>query len=298
MTRVVAIGECMVELSPSGEGLLRRRFAGDAYNTAVYLKRARPQIEVSFLTATGEDPLSLHMRRAWAAEGVKDDLAFVDAARRPALYMIETDADGERRFHYWRGESAARGWFRALAAAGGAAALAGADLVYVSGVSLAILPEDVLPAAMRLLRDRPAGVRLAFDPNFRPALWPSPATARGCVEAMAAMADVLLPSRQDLAALFGEDDARAQMQRLIALGATEAAITAEADDCLVWDGREVVALRPPPAAVVDTSGGGDSFNGAYLAARLTGAEPFAAAKEGLALAARVVERQGALVDID
>ena len=65
----------------------------------------------------------------------------------------------------------------------------------------------------------------------------------------------------------------------------------------MWDGREVVALRPPAAAVVDTSGGGDSFNGAYLAARLTGADPFAAAAEGLALAARVVERQGALVDI-
>ena len=83
MPGVLALGECMVELSPSGEDLLRRRFAGDAYNTAVYLKRARPQIEVSFLTATGEDPLSLHMRRAWAAEGVKDDLAFVDPARRP-----------------------------------------------------------------------------------------------------------------------------------------------------------------------------------------------------------------------
>ena len=54
MTRVIAIGECMVELSAAGDGLLRRRFAGDAYNTAVYLKRARPlQTQVSFLDGDG-----------------------------------------------------------------------------------------------------------------------------------------------------------------------------------------------------------------------------------------------------
>ena len=91
MTRVVAIGECMVELSPSGEGLLRRRFAGDAYNTAVYLKRARPQIEVSFLTATGEDPLSLHMRQAWAAEAIAVPGVLTSAYLTLRLYTPEFD---------------------------------------------------------------------------------------------------------------------------------------------------------------------------------------------------------------
>ena len=296
MTRVIAIGECMVELSAAGPGLLRRRFAGDAYNTAVYLKRARPQIRVSFLTVTGDDPLSHEMREAWDAEGIADDLAFVDPTRRPALYLIETDPAGERRFHYWRSESAARGWMTALQAAGGAAALAGADLIYVSGISLAILREEQRADALALLAGRPARVRLAFDPNLRPVLWPSLEAARVTLEAMASTADILLPSRQDLQALLGEAHARDQMQALIGLGAHEAAITAEADDCLVWDGREVHALTPPKAKVVDTSGGGDSFNGAYLAARLSGAGPVAAAVEGLALAAQVVGRPGALID--
>ena len=297
MARVVAIGECMVELSSAGEGLLRRRFAGDACNTAVYLKRARPGIEVSFLTVTGSDPLSLQMRQAWAAEGIDDGLAFTNPARRPALYLIETDARGERRFHYWRSDSAARGWFKALQAAGGASVLEGCDLVYVSGISLAILPEEQWPAAVALLADRPKGVRLAFDPNLRPALWDSLEEARACLEAMAGVADILLPSRQDLEGLFGPAAPHALMRRLIDLGAREAALTAEADDCLVWDGQEVRALKPPAARVVDTSGGGDSFNGAYLGARLTGADAFTAAAEGLELAARVVGERGALVDV-
>jgi 2-dehydro-3-deoxygluconokinase len=297
MARVVAIGECMVELSGAGEGLLRRRFAGDACNTAVYLKRARPAIEVSFLTVTGADPLSGQMRRAWADEGLDDSLAFTDPDRRPALYLIETDERGERRFHYWRSQSAARGWFRALQDAGGASVLQGADLVYVSGVSLAILPEEQWPAAVALLADRPSGVRLAFDPNLRPALWDSLEEARACLEAMAAAADILLPSRQDLEGLFGSSPPHTLMRRLIDLGAREAALTAEAGDCLVWDGHAVRALKPPQARVVDTSGGGDAFNGAYLAARLTGADPLQAAREGLALAAKVVARPGALVDV-
>ena len=79
------------------------------------------------------------------------------------------------------------------------------------------------------------------------------------------------------------------------MGGREIALTAEADDCLVWDGGALHALTPPTAHVVDTSGGGDSFNGAYLAARLADTGPVESALEGLRLAARVVEQPGALI---
>ena len=39
MARITVLGECMVELSPEGEGLHRMGFAGDTFNTAVYLAR-------------------------------------------------------------------------------------------------------------------------------------------------------------------------------------------------------------------------------------------------------------------
>ena len=46
MTSAICIGECMVELRPVEDGHLRRGFAGDAYNTAVYLKRSAPDVDV------------------------------------------------------------------------------------------------------------------------------------------------------------------------------------------------------------------------------------------------------------
>ena len=39
MIRAYCVGECMVELRSAGDGLLRQGFAGDSYNTAIYLKR-------------------------------------------------------------------------------------------------------------------------------------------------------------------------------------------------------------------------------------------------------------------
>lgn len=285
----------MVELSAASPGLLRRRFAGDAYNTAVYLKRTRPEFEVSFLTVTGSDPLSGEMRAAWAAEGIKDDLALVDPTRRPALYLIDTDPAGERRFHYWRTESAARLWFQKVKAAG-PAALEKADLVYVSGISFAILPRDERMEALHFLAGLKGKTLIAFDPNVRLPLWDRPEDAGALFEVFTGVADIVLPSRQDMESFYGPASCREHLARIIDLGGREVVLTSEGDEALVHHRGQTHAMTPPAARVVDTSGGGDSFNGAYLAARLAGAAPVEAAAEGLALAARVVGRPGALID--
>lgn len=297
MTRAICIGECMVELREAQGGLYQRGYAGDTYNTAVYLKRSAPGLDVQFATATGDDPLSQSMRDAWRGEGVGDDLAFHVPGKRPGLYLIETDPQGDRRFQYWRGESAARSWLQELAAAGGLARLAGADLIYLSGISLAILSPADRARALDLLHALRGQVGLiAFDPNLRPALWPSLSVAREAFEEAIGVADILLPSRQDLELLYDVDEPGLQMMRLVERGAREVALTAEAAGCLI---RHAETIRHVDGTrvetVIDTSGAGDAFNGAYLAARLQGREPLAAAQAGLALAAQVVGHAGAIV---
>jgi len=72
MTKVACIGECMIELKQAqgdDQGdLYSRGYGGDTLNTAVYL--ARLGVEIDYITALGDDPMSDEMIAGWAAEGV------------------------------------------------------------------------------------------------------------------------------------------------------------------------------------------------------------------------------------
>lgn len=285
----------MVELRSTAPDVFARAYAGDVYNTAVYLKRSLPDATVGLLTCTGDDIMSGAMRAAWKREGLDDAAAFTQRGGTPGLYLIETDSRGERTFHYWRSHSAARQWWAHLRESPDLLP-SGADLVYFSGISLAILPEDDCPEALRWLQRLKGHVRLAFDPNVRLKLWRSSERARDIMLAAAKLADVLLPSAEDAEFLFGTANPREQLNALVKLGVTQAALTLGAAGCLVLDRGSVTSLgnREIPI-VIDTSGAGDAFNGAYLAAILRGATPVEAADAGLALGARVVSHPGAVV---
>src|SRR5258708_15260246 len=106
MTKVACIGECMVELKQAGHGLFSRGYGGDTLNTAVYL--ARLGAGVDYITALGDDPLSDEMIAGWTAEGVGTGQVLRLRGKLPGLYMIETDASGERRVLPSRERAAAR----------------------------------------------------------------------------------------------------------------------------------------------------------------------------------------------
>ena len=147
-------------------GRLRRRHA----NAAVYLKRAAPEAEVAYVTALGTDPLSERMLAFFADEGLDTGLVERRADRVPGLYAISLDAKGERSFTYWRDSSAARTLFLPPAEVT-PDRLAGFDLVYLSGITLAILAPEARAALARLPRRATGarGGRVAFDFELSPA---------------------------------------------------------------------------------------------------------------------------------
>src|SRR4051812_8077461 len=105
-TKVACIGECMIELRQASGHQLSRGYGGDTLNTAVYL--ARLGLAVDYVTALGDDPISDEMVAGWAAERVGTTRVVRLPGKLPGLYMIETDAAGERRFYHWRDSSAVR----------------------------------------------------------------------------------------------------------------------------------------------------------------------------------------------
>src|SRR5882672_12264080 len=71
-SRVVSIGEVMIELTRGGDGRFGIGCGGDTFNTAVYLARAGA--EVAYATALGDDPYSDRILALAAAENVARDL--------------------------------------------------------------------------------------------------------------------------------------------------------------------------------------------------------------------------------
>ncbi|MCW4116787.1 sugar kinase [Aurantimonas sp. MSK8Z-1] len=292
---VVAVGECMIELSSAEGGLYRRGFAGDTFNTAWHLRRSLPAAwTVGYASAVGDDPLSDEMLAFMQDEGIGTELVRRLPGLAPGLYMIHLEG-GERSFSYWRSASAARRL--ADDAAHLVRITAAADALYLSGITLAILDN----AGRQTIVDRMAAAKadgrlVAFDPNIRPRLWTDAAQMRSWIERGAGAATICLPSFSDEATVFGDPDPATTVRRYLALGAAEVVVKDGAEAALVDTGEGTVAVpAEPAAAVVDTTGAGDSFNAAYLAARLQGAAPVDAAAAGHRLAARVIGRHGALV---
>ena len=181
-----------------------------------------------------------------------------------------------------------------------AGALERADLLYFSGITLAILARGARQRLLSLLAERRRqGALIAFDPNYRPALWPDVAAAQAAFTAAFRIADVALPTFEDEARLFGDASPDATAARIGALGTPEIVVKDGPQPCLValsGQSERVPAIRPDK--VVDTTGAGDSFGAAYVCARQMGLSPKEAARLGHAVAAQVIGVRGALAPID
>jgi 2-dehydro-3-deoxygluconokinase len=293
--RVATIGECMIELRHMSESTLAMGFGGDTLNTAVYLARVGAAFRVEYVTAMGDDHYSDRLVAAWQAEGVGTALVARLPRRLPGLYIIRTDAKGERSFTYFRSAAAARDMLREDRPAAIARGLAGSALVYFSGITLSILDEPQRHTLFALLEGlRRSGTLVAFDSNYRPAGWPSPEEARHWMTEALRRSDIALPTFDDEQKLFGDSDPPATARRIQALGVAEIVVKLGGEGCYIPDGdRRVPAERAP--RVVDTTGAGDSFNAAYLAARLLDRPALEAARWGNRLAAVVVQHPGAII---
>lgn len=295
--RVLSIGECMAEMAPSdAPGTYQMGFAGDTFNTAWYLTQLSPDTDVSYFTAVGDDAISSRMLDVIRASGIGTQQVQIVPNRSVGLYLITLD-NGERSFSYWRGQSAARLLAQDKQAL--AHAMKQSDLIYFSGITLAILDQEGRGALLDTARSvRRAGKRIAFDPNLRPHLWDSPSEMTENIMQAAAVSDIALPSFEDEARWFSDATPAATLQRYAKAGADTIVVKNGAEAVLYRTGdTESSVVVPPLTSVVDTTAAGDSFNAAILAGLATEAPLPDSIALACRLAGHVVQGKGALVPI-
>jgi len=293
--KTVAIGEAMIEMAVIGDDTYRRSFAGDTFNTAWHMSQLlKGDGTVGFVTKVGQDSASNGFVSQLAGDGLDTSCIGFLPDRTMGLYMIELQ-DTERHFHYWRSHSAAKcladdpDWLTT--------AIGDAGLIHLSGITLAILSEkarghlwDILVAA------RAKGARVSFDPNVRPKLWTSPQETKTTLSRFFEITDIVLPSLDDEAALWGDASPQMTVERFSKAGVTEIVVKNGAGPVLASSGENVVVITTPAVGGIrDTSGAGDAFNAGYLAARLAGTNQAEAIGAAQKMSSEVIQHFGARI---
>ncbi|WP_135383889.1 sugar kinase [Vibrio tasmaniensis] len=301
LLNIAVIGECMVELQQKQDGL-QQSFGGDTLNTALYLSRLTKEqdINTSYVTALGTDPFSTDMLEKWQAEGIDTSLIAQLDHKQPGLYYIETDETGERSFHYWRNDAAAKFMFDQQDTPALLNKLFSFDAVYLSGITLAILTENGRAQLFSFLdKFKAQGGQVFFDNNFRPKLWESQQEAISWYLKMLKYTDTALLTFDDEQELYGDESIEQCIARTSESGVKEIIIKRGAKDCLVVESQSAQYVAPNPVdSIVDTTAAGDSFSAGFLAKRLSGGNARDAALAGHIVAGTVIQHPGAIIPLE
>jgi 2-dehydro-3-deoxygluconokinase len=290
---ILAIGEPMVEFNQTGaEGgrSYLQGFGGDSSNFAI--AAARQGARAGYISALGDDVYGRMLRELWAREGVDATRVKSDAAAYTAIYFVTHDAGGHH-FSFFRSGSAAS---RLTPADIPRDAIRAAKVLHLSGISLAISASACDACYVAVEAAKAAGVRVSFDTNLRLKLWGKD-RARAVITDMIGLADICLPSFDDVATLWGLDAPDAIVDRCLALGAKIVALKLGAAGALVAEGAARTRIPPHPCQPVDATGAGDAFGGAFVARLVAGDDAVRAARYAAVVAALSTEGYGAVEPI-
>lgn len=296
---IALIGECMVEIR---DDVNDQAFAGDTLNTAVYLSRLLPAGEylIYYITALGVDPLSVSMIQYFLDEGIECGKIRRFSDKKPGSYRIEVDANGERYFQYWRDQSAARYLLRGDGYDKDLESLTDIDYLYLSGISLAILPSvDRQKLMDGLRRAKERGSKICFDSNYRHKLWASTDEAQNWYRQIIQITDIAFLTFDDECQLWGDSTPDDVFARCRLYGIPEVVLKRGEKPCLIEINEKkysVEAVSIPCEKIIDTTAAGDSFSAGYLASRIQGEMlPLKCAALGHRLSSEVIQHRGAII---
>lgn len=289
---ILGLGEAMVEFNAArGEaGQFLQGFGGDTSNTVI--AASRQGASTGYLSAVGNDVFGGLLLELWQTEGVSAQTVEISDNAPTGIYFV-THGESGHEFTYYRAGSAAAA---VQATKLPKAAIGQAQILHLSGISLAISSAacDAALAAIEIAKQ--AGRLVSFDTNMRLKLWPLE-RARAMIHAVAAQADILLPSVDEAGVLTGLKDPEAIADFYLDVGCPLVVMKMGKEGAMVADATGKDRIAGLPVQAVDATGAGDTFDGAFLAEYLRTKDARKAARYGNAAAALSTQGYGAVAPI-
>lgn len=290
---IVCLGEPMAEFSQLPDGPPGHYLAGHGGDTSnCAIAAARQGAAVGYVTALGEDAFGDSFIDLWQREGVDSSGVKRDNAAHTAVYFIDHGPDGHR-FSYLRAGSAAS---RMRPEDVPGSLIAEAQILHVSGISQAISASASDTVFRAIALARAAGTKISYDPNLRLSLWPL-ARARAVIHAGLAGADYVLTNLEEGRQLTGATSAEGIAEHYLGLDVGTVVVKMGAEGALLASAKGRHRLAGHAVSAIDASGAGDTFDGAFLAETVRGADAMAAATYANAAAALSTTGYGAVAPI-
>jgi 2-dehydro-3-deoxygluconokinase len=294
---ILSIGEPMAEFCASDLGHLgqvesfKRGWGGDTSNFIVAV--ARLGGIAGYICKLGGDSFGASFLNLWAREGVDASRVITEPDGFTAVYFISLKPGGGHDFTYYRaGASATR------------FSPADLDLEYIrqakalhnSGITLAVGDRLREASLLAMKEAKSRGALISFDINMRPKLWPTPIARESCEEALS-LSDIVFASMEDMKTLYGIEEPQNAAEKLRALGVHTAVIKHGGEGCLVVSGSKSFTSPGFRVNILDTTGSGDAFDGAFVLATLEGWSPKRVASFANAVGALTATGLGAVAPI-
>lgn len=307
MAEIVCLGEALIDFvaAESGVGVgeassFLRAPGGAPANVAVGV--ARLGRSSAFLGKVGDDPFGRFLEQTFAAAGVDTGGMVFDPDHRTGLAFVSLAANGERDFCFFRNPSADMTY---------APAELDRDRIQAGRIfhygSITLIDEPARTTTLAAMETAyNAGLLLSYDPNLRPALWPSLVEARTTILETIAYPDVIKLNEEELVFLmnpestFPAENVSAEECRLLAENFRRRyphlrllAVTRGAKGSHVcWGDNKSLDMPGLPVKVVDTTGAGDGFVASLLCGLLEAglAQPQALLDPPLELISQLVRR--------
>lgn len=294
---VLSLGMMMGEVAPPRAGLALGEAAGltlfpSGSATIFAIALARLGSRVGIVSRVGDDDLGRWMRAEVERAGIDTAGVTVVAGQLTPLALASVDAEGRKRFAYYRFAGRCDPLVTLRAADVPDALLRRARVFDIGEASLR--NPDLRAESLALMRRaRDLGSAVCYAPNYRSSAW-----AGGAAEAAAAqraaigLADVALMNLEEARLIAGapDIDAAEAARAIVAREPAVVAVTDGAAGAVVATPGRVDRIPAIPVSVVFDIGAGDAFHAGFLAVWRPGADPVWCARFAAQAAALKISR--------